>query len=263
MPDDHDNDLFEKVTRQITNRIDILEDSIKRVGDSSNSHPGGSRGGNQNGGSGDSGINGIMQVVQFQNGQILDLKKDLEELKRLLIHNKAKMASKDQPAAAEQSAPKLLNPTNLRVTESPQVYTPSTVGALSYPSSTGPSYHPPPLHSMSMDEHLRSLRPTSHQSFSGTSSNQRNPGYMTEPENNIGGIGRGKRRRRGKRGGNGSGYESDQNSVFSEQISLQHLRRPPSPKSVASMPTGKRKKGKKGANPLTGSWEDIRTDLHV
>ncbi|XP_065663270.1 uncharacterized protein LOC100211734 [Hydra vulgaris] len=262
MPDDHDNDLFEKVTRQITNRINVLEDSIKQGGDKNSSTTGVSRGSHPRGDNGDSGLDGIMHIMNFQNSQISDLKKDLEELKRVLIHNKTKMAFKDQPAPLEQSLYKAPNLTSQKTIEPAKIFTPSQQGVLGYPSSSGVSYYPPPLYSNAFGEQQKPLKEPTHQIFSGALSNQQNPGYITDPEH-MGGMGRGKRRRRGKRGGNGNGYDSDQNSVFSEQIPLENFRRPPSPKSVASLPTGKRKKGKKLTKPLTGSWEDIRTDLHV
>ena len=44
-PDDHDNDLFEKVTRQICNRINELEDDMKRSGSLTDTRRGGGGGG--------------------------------------------------------------------------------------------------------------------------------------------------------------------------------------------------------------------------
>ena len=88
-------------------------------------------------------------------------------------------------------------------------------------------------------------------------------GYTSDTDHTPG-FGRGRGRGRKKKRGKASGYESDGYSVASEAVPMQKYQRGPprSPGSVQSAPGGKNKR-RKGQKPLTGSWEDIRTDLHV
>lgn len=226
LPDDHENDMFEKVTRQICNRIDEMEDSIKRGtkasgggGDVGSPFLGGPGGGP----AGDGGGGGLMPMFQRQSSQLNDVKKNIDELKKLM----------------------------LRFTKMPQ----QPQQKSSYPDPTPVIHAPPPMYNT-----LQQSSPAP--SGGGYPYPPSRLGYTTDPGEEAfpgPGRGRGKRRRRGKRGP-GSGYESDNYSIASEQVPMRYMPRPPSPGSVKSAPGGKKKNKKK---TLTGSWEDIRTDLHV
>ena len=88
--------MFEKVVRQVTNRIDEMEDTIKRSGNSGGGSggmlgnpitPGGPRGpggGGGGGGSGGSSANQLVPIFQQQNTQLSTVKKDLDEIKGLM-----------------------------------------------------------------------------------------------------------------------------------------------------------------------------------
>ena len=250
MPDDHENDMFDKVTRQICNRIDEMEDTVRQQGkggDSGN-FGGGHGGGGGPGGPGGGSDGGLMPMFQRQSIQIQDVKKDMEELKKLMLRFMKMPVPEQKLQKSAPDFPDYQSSVNRPQKQQQQpMYPPANRPQQSlYPSLQRPqeperkySYPPPPT------------------------ATQRGPGYTTDPEYDLsgGGRGRGKRRRRGKRGG-GSGYDSDNNSVFSEQLPMQYMPRPRSPGSVKSAPGGNKKK-KKGAKPLTGSWEDIRAELNI
>eukprot|EP00111_Clytia_hemisphaerica_P008770 TCONS_00025648-protein len=249
-PDDHDNDMFEKVTRQITNRIDELEDNMKRSGQmlSDGRHGGPGGGGGGPGGPGSPGADGgVSSLVNHQTGQIDDVKYELSELKNLMH----KMMSLPPPSNKEPSE---IPPKGLVVSLDP-IYPPAhplpgyqqQPPPNPYPPQTNNPYPPPPS--------MGYMPP---------------PNYATDAE-----ADRGKGpRRRGRRGkkGPGSGYDSDSNSFYSEQVPVQHHQRPPphhqqqqrrprSPSSVQSAPISKKNRRKK--KNLGGSWEDIRADINT
>jgi len=232
LPDDHENDLFEKVTRQIVNRIDEMEDNVKRaapaaIGGIPPASPGFGGPGDYGGGGGGGGLgsaNGLAPIFKRHDQQIEGVKKDLDEIKNL-IHTFLKTPQSKQVPAHQ---PPVYQPT-------PSPQPPQQQQRNLYPQLT-PSY---PLH-------------------------QPKGGYNTDPEFDYAptaGRGRGRKKKRGgqNRGPAIGGYESDNYSVQSEMVPRHRQQRPRSPGSVKSAPGGNRKrKNKKG---LTGSWEDIRTDL--
>ena len=116
--------MFEKVVRQITNKIDNLEDKLKAEfyrsrgtddggrgghltpswrgsshlgGGPGGGGPGGGGGGHGGGGGGDSGVNTLYPILDAQNVQMLAMKQELDEIKQLLF--------KFIKAAPVQSAP--------------------------------------------------------------------------------------------------------------------------------------------------------------
>ena len=245
--------MFEKVVRQVTNRIDEMEDTIKRCGNSGGGSggmlgnpitPGGPRGpggGGGGGGSGGSSANQLVPIFQQQNTQLSTVKKDLDEIKGLMQRLlktplQQKQGSSSQPPPSHQEPPKQ---------PPPQQYPPQP----QYPiQPVQPQYPPQPTQTLPPSNVLYPTIPR---------------GYTSDTDHTPG-FGRGRGRGRKKKRGKASGYESDGYSVASEAVPMQKYQRGPprSPGSVQSAPGGKNKR-RKGQKPLTGSWEDIRTDLHV
>ena len=235
-PDDHENDMFEKVTRQVVNRIDELEDELKRQVRSSTEAasftagrgPGGGGGGGGGsgppggGGGGGPGVGSLGPVIQRQSQQIMEMKRDINEIKQL-IRNLAKSGGGGGGGGhlprLEEKQPEPLPPPPASIY--PQI-----------PSFPQPDY-----------------------GFSPATRPPGANGYTTDPEG-----GPKRRRRRGKKGG-GSGYESDGASVYSEAVPMQYMHAPPSPGSVKSAPGGKKRRQR--GKQLTGSWEEIRPDMPV
>lgn len=150
-PDDHENDMFEKVVRQITNRIDNLEDKLKTEfhrcqgsddggrgghitpswrgsshfgGGPGGGGPGGGGGGP--GGGGNGGVNNLYPILDAQNVQMLAMKQELDEIKQLLF--------KFIKAAPVQSAPG--KATTQAVVEDPRLSQASSFSNYQPPSSS-------------------------------------------------------------------------------------------------------------------------------
>lgn len=260
--------MFDKVSRQICNRIDELEDTMKRGG------RGGGSGGSGGGGGGagfdgrkssvggndffGGGGGGLMPLVNQQSNLLTDVRRDVDELKKLM-----QRLSKNAPQVSGnivsipvdekkqyREQPKYSQPPAYGM-ESPSPYN-------AYPpqtAPTAPNYPPLPsvaTHQPSPSSQYMAPPPMRH-------------GYATDTEADRG-RDRGARKKK-NRGGRrpGSGYDSDNNSYMSEQVPMQHMPRPRSPGSVKSAPGGgnRRNRRKNKQKPLTGSWEDIRAEMNV
>lgn len=267
-PDDHENDLFEKVTRQICNRIDELEDDMKRGGSMGNDTRRGGGGGGSGGdcgGGGGGGDGGLSNVVNHQTGQIVEVKQDITELKSLIMQ-----MMKMPPTIAKTSSPQspLHQDKNIRssMTNLDPLY-PQLPADGGYPPAQQPSYpqHPQQAQYAPPTNPYQQPPPIGLEPYNNRP--QGPQGYLTDTEayrNPDGGRGR---RRRGKQ--KGGGYESDNNSYYSEAPVQQRppqqpqQRRPRSPSSVASAPTGNKRNRRKKNKNIGGSWEDIRTEMNI
>ena len=289
-PDDHENDLFEKVTRQICNRIDELEDDMKRNGSLADTNRsgggGGDGGGGGGGGGGCAGDGGLSSMVDQQTGQLGEVKRDINELKSLIMQMLKMPLSTNNTASSQvpqdtsknlrssmtnldpmypQLPPDGAYPTQPSYPKPPppQAYPQPPPPQVNYPQPPPPQVNYPP------QTNPYSPAPIG---FAPPYNNRPPQGYLTDTEVDRNGGG-GRRRRRGKRNG-GSGYDSDSNSFYSEQVPMQNMqrpqqqqqqraRRPRSPSSVASAPTGNKKNRRKKNKNIGGSWEDIRADINI
>ena len=255
-PDDHDNDLFEKVTRQICNRIDELEDDMKRSGSLADTRRGGGGGGDAGGSGGGGGGDGSLNnMVSHQTSQLGDVKQDINDLKALIMQ-----ILKMPPPNNRTTSPQPDKNLRSSMTNLDSMY-PQLPSDGAYPIQ--PSYPKQPQQQAPPPQTNLYPPPIG---FAPPYNNRQPPGYLTDTEVDRSVSGGRRRRRGGKR----NGYESDNNSVYSEQVPMQNMQRPPqqqqrrprSPSSVASAPTGKRNRRKKNKN-VGGSWEDIRADINI
>ncbi|XP_065055381.1 transient receptor potential cation channel subfamily A member 1-like isoform X4 [Rhopilema esculentum] len=306
-PDDHENDMFDKVVRQICNRVDQLEDRLKgavgrwkmgddgsRTGNATPSWRGsgflGPGGGGHGGGPGGGGPGGggpghgpgneqLYQLLDTQNKQMGGIRQELEEVKQLMFKMMKISPIPSAPSKSTVQMPgeptideiRLVPSSSHNVSEqerrqtfprrnsSNQQFIPQ--GNVNQPFiPQGNNFfgsHPQRTPSDSRDgygdQRGRSgprarNKPvsSSRDSFADSKS-----GYMTEPDQ--GGQGKRRRRRggRGKRGTSVEGdYDSDINSTVSEQMPMLDFQQ---------QGKGGRRRGR-GGKPLTGSWEDIRSE---
>ena len=261
--------MFEKVTRQISNRIDELEDSIKRgqrggdFGGVGVDRRKPSSGGDDFGGGGGGFGGGLTPLVKQQSQQLNDVKKDIEDMKKLMVRLMKNPADRSQTS---------IEPKQTKQPDFPKTHrTPSYEPPVSY----NPQPIPPPVMQPMPPAALYPTLPQSQPppiGFVGGPAHR--PGYITDTELDQGRGRGGRRRRRGKRGGAGSGYDSDNNSYYSEQVPMRQMstphhhpqqqQRPHSPGSVKSAPGGNKKNRRKNKQkPLTGSWEDIRAEMNI
>ena len=255
LPDDDGNDLFDKVVRQVTNRIDELEDNIKRSGSSSRAADGMSGKNNtpsrplsgprrSSGGSGGSDVGSVNQLVpifQQQNAQLSNIKRDLDEIKdsmqRLLKNTLQQHLGASSLPPLQQESPEQ---------PSPQQY------------SLQPPYSTQLVESQYQLQSTQAQHPSSllHRSVQREYSSD-----MDHTSSFCRGRGRGRIRRNKQE--KFSGYKSDSHSVSSEVVPIHSNRREClRSQSFQSAPGGKYKRHKT-QQPFTGSWEGIKTDLRV
>ena len=258
MPDDHENDMFDRVVRQITNRIGEMEDNMQQFfsRQGGDGHPtggqgggvrdggrfggGGGRGGRGpgDGGPGNGGpggdSRGVITMLDRQNRQMIEMKKELDEVKQLMF--RLLKAPPPTPKQTEEALPYSQPPIYPVLSQSP--------ASSAYDA---PQFIPPGRNFF--DEPGRQLS-----------------GYQTEPDR----AQKGRRRRRGrgrKAQSAASDYDSDVASTYSEQMPMLSYNKPGRPASFsggnAGGGKGRNRRGKGKKQTLGGSWEDIRSETEA
>ena len=188
------------MTRQVINRINELEDELKRqtraLGDNPPSSDGlGTRAGGGSGpfdgGSGNAGMASLGPLLQRQNQQIMELKRDIFEIKQTLLSMMPKSGAKNLTRLDEKS------------TKPTPVY--------------------PNIDTLPETDYFFPVGPP------GYTAGPPQSGYTTDP-----GFGPKKRNRRGKKG-RGNTFATD-GGMYSDGYPLHLMQGPGSPASVQSVP---------------------------
>ena len=214
--------MFEKVTRQVINRIDELEDDLRQ--ESKSSSAGGTGGHQQSPSAGGTGFpsaaSAVTALAPVIEHQIADIKKDIHDL-RLLITRMAKKLNEGGGGGGGGGSK-----------QPPQLYPDLTADTM------------PPL---------ARLQPPPGRAQTG---------YITDPEGGGGGgrRRRGRGGRKGASNGYESDGAGSVYSEAAGGMQMNLIRRQTSPgNSVKSMPTGNKKRQRR--KQLTGSWEDIKSEF--